>query len=70
MNIGTLTLSSLAATGVFMLGFQGAFGELVTVGAVLSTVTVTLAGHVSQWANVATSVNTFGPQQSSVPTKV
>ena len=32
-NIGTLTLSSLAAAGVFMLGFQGAFGELVTVAA-------------------------------------
>ena len=32
-NIGTLTLSSLAATGVFMLGFEGALGELVTVAA-------------------------------------
>ena len=32
-NIGTLTLSSLAATCVFMLGFQGALGELVTVAA-------------------------------------
>ena len=30
-NIGTLTLSSLAATCVFMLGFDGALGELVTV---------------------------------------
>ncbi|HWL34490.1 MAG TPA: diguanylate cyclase [Gaiellaceae bacterium] len=32
-NIGTLSLSSLAAAGVFMLGFDGALGELVTVGA-------------------------------------
>ena len=30
-NIGTLTLSSLAAAGVFMLGFDGALGDLVTV---------------------------------------
>ena len=32
-NVGTLTLSSLAATGVFMLGFDGAVGKLVTVAA-------------------------------------
>ena len=30
-NIGTLSLSSLAAAGVFTLGFDGGFGELVTV---------------------------------------
>ena len=30
-NIGTLSLSSLAAAGVFMIGFDGALGELVTV---------------------------------------
>ena len=32
-NIGTLALSSLAASAVFMLGFDGPLGELVTVGA-------------------------------------
>ncbi len=32
-NIGTLALSSLAASGIFMLGFGGALGELITVGA-------------------------------------
>ena len=32
-NIGTLALSSLAAASVFMLGFDGGLGELVTVAA-------------------------------------
>ena len=32
-NIGTLTLSSLAASAVFMLGFDSALGELITVAA-------------------------------------
>ena len=32
-NVGTLALSSLAAAGVFMLGFEGPLGELVTVAA-------------------------------------
>ena len=35
-NVGTLTLSSLAAASVFMLGFDGGFGELVTVAAGLA----------------------------------
>ena len=35
-NIGTLSLSSLAAASVFMLGFDGGWGELVTVAAGLA----------------------------------